>query len=212
MKVDWKWFVIAGLLIALAISLFSTCKKYPEGTVTIKKVFIPGKVVLVPKPSPTGFVAPPDTFWKDVDSNEILKLCPDLMPVLKECQKTTKDFNTKKFYDRPLIDDSNFYASIKDTVQKNELGRGAFTIRLKKPITTNVTYYGEKPKTKWWLGIGIGGDMISATDSSLRIPLSLLVTSKKNWGVELSTDVRSIFRQRYYIEAKGFLLLNRKRK
>jgi len=204
---NWKWIAVIAMAIAIVILSFTSCPRIPEPTVTIERDTIWDSIVhrdTIPKPVPYYVELPGDTFWPDVDTTVILQ----------KCKIMYQDYFSKKAYNRTVVDDSNLFFSILDTCWKNSLGIGIADWKIRRPqtINTTTTIYGEIPRTKWWLGLGLGGEIKSSLDSTIRIPLSLLITSKKNWGLEFSTDIRSIFRQRYYVEAKGFLLLNQKKK
>jgi hypothetical protein len=192
------WLII-GMLIVLIVML-QQCRRPvpPEVTTTIIRDTIPGDSipyeVMLPKPYPV-YKDTGSTKWKykDVDTCAILK-----------------DYFAEYYYSDTLKDDTSAFVQVNDIVTTNRLQNRKLIFQNRRPttITTTITNIGELPHHKFYIGGGIGKSIPNfLTDSTLRLPISVLWITKNRWAYELEYDLFNNF-----ATAKVYYKLSFKRK
>jgi len=198
------WIIIAAMAIVIAILLFKCNGGCPEGTTTSDTIIVPGDPYPVhdtlEKPVPYQVIVPSDTFWKDVDTATIFQKCKQLY----------KDYYTKNIYNDTLRNDTSMLIVVIDTVFQNQLQKRTMLFQNRRPtvINTTINNYGETPCNKLYIGAGLGKSIPNfLTDSVIRMPVALLLTTKGRWAYELEYDIFT-----NYVEAKVFYKLSFRRK
>ena len=170
MKKTLPYLVIAGLILYLV--LFSPKPLPPETIITIERDTIRDTVqttstVYVPK---IRYVDRTDTLWKmqNVDTALILA-----------------DYFTYRYYQDTVLNDSTAFLVVKDTLYKNKIKSRQTSLKvypqtIKETITITQS---EKLRTKWFYGLGVGGN-----PESFGIAPSFMLLTKKENAFTLSYD------------------------
>jgi len=174
---------IIALLIALLI-IQQQCHRPVPPSVTTKTVTTTksdtSKIKKnIQKPVPvqqiiSGIISLPDTFYFPY---------PDTVykPVLDtaKLKQLLKEFLTKNIYDRVLMNDTNAYIELSDTVYKNELWKGLLTFinrRATQIITNTTTTVTNPDRFKFYIGGTLGGNTSEISSAGI----NLLMTTRKN--------------------------------
>jgi len=192
--------IIIGVMAAIILMLtLRSC--HPDGpdvvTVierdTIKGDSVPYEVLL-PKPYPV-YKDTGSTRWKykDVDTCAILR-----------------DYYAQYYYNDTLKNDTSALVVVNDVVTENRLQARKLIFQNRRPtvINTTINNYGETPCNKLYIGAGLGKSIPNfLTDSVIRMPVALLLTTKGRWAYELEYDIFN-----NYLEAKVYYKLSFRRK
>jgi len=179
MKRYWDFIIIGAMAIVIALLLFKCNGGCPEGITTSDTIIVPGDPYpvydTIEKPKPYQVIVPGDTFWPDVDTAVILQKCKQLY----------KDYYTKNIYRDTLKDDTSALITLIDTVYQNKLQSRILGFQNRRPtsIITNTNIIGEIPVNKFYLGVGINGE-VNPFFRNPTITLNGLLTLKKHWSYE----------------------------
>jgi hypothetical protein len=171
--------VIIGILLVIIILLQqcgSGCPELPEPTVIHDT--IPGDSVpyetFIPKPYPVFVEVPPDTFFKDMDTAQMMKACHAI----------ARDYYSKRSYRDTLKDDTSAFVCLLDTVHQNQLQNRTLIFQNRRPTAINTTIYGEIPRHKVFIGPVIGRSL-----DQFAVGASVLWVTKKRFAYQYTYDV-----------------------
>jgi hypothetical protein len=155
-------------------------------TVTIIKRDTSKIIKIIEKPVPVSKIVPginsiPDTFYLPY---------PDTIhvPVLDtaKVRKLLQEYLTRNVYNRVLMNDTNAYIELSDTIYRNELLKGFLTYINRRPtqiITSTTT--GSVSKFKFYVGGTLGGNISGLSTAGIK----LLITTRNYKAYDIGTNL-----------------------
>jgi hypothetical protein len=184
MKVKTNRWIILGLIVVVVLQFVFR----PHPTDLNDYIKINGKeYILLTKQVDTVYEVKYDTvkeYVPQIKWQDKIVLVETEVPADIDTTAILKDYYTKKYYEDIVPVSTYGFGTIKDTVSKNQITSRKIEWDLTVPIVKETITVKEKPRTKVWIGGGMGFDKVNFINN-VRAGFLLKTPRDKIYGLDI---------------------------